>query len=151
MRLLSPQAFERARQFVDSKARPLDRALCALALDGGDGAAVMSALAAYQRADGGLGHALEPDFRLQASSVLATTVGPQYAAAVGADGSHPVVAKALAYLVSSWNEAARRWPAVPPSVNTAPHAPWRHVDEATGRCSVEGTWANPSAEVVAYL
>jgi len=40
---------------------------------------------------------------------------------------------------------------VPAAANDAPHAPWWHVDPATGRSAAEGTWAVPSAEIVGYL
>jgi hypothetical protein len=153
MAMLSDRAYARARDFVAAHARPLDRALLAHQLDGASGAQaqVAHALGAYQNEDGGLGRALEPDFRLKASSVIATTVGLQYAVAAGLEGTDPVVRGALAFLVRAWDPESGRWPAVPAAVNGAPHAPWWAVDAESGRSGVEGTWANPSAEVVAYL
>lgn len=76
-RLPTNEALARSRAFVDTAARPIDRALCALTL--GDAAtdpeAMADALARYANGDGGFGHALEPDFRLAESSLRATTVG----------------------------------------------------------------------------
>ncbi len=76
MAMLSAAAYARARECVAARARPVDQALCSHALDGDDGAAVAMAraLGTYQNGDGGYGRGLEPDFRLRASSVLATTV-----------------------------------------------------------------------------
>lgn len=153
-RMLDPECYRRARLFVTENARSLEAALCAWRLDGPTDArreAVGRALAPYQNADGGLGRGLEPDFHLRASSVLATTVGLQAATEVGLEVDHPFVRGAAAYLVSAWDRGQARWHAVPESVNDAPHAPWWSVDPATGRCSVEGTWANPSAECTAHL
>ena len=68
MKNLSPQDYERARAFIRSQARPLDQRLFEYLFESGPGRAVISELERYQNSDGGLGHALEPDFRLKASS-----------------------------------------------------------------------------------
>lgn len=151
MLMLDRAGLARARSFVRTHGRPLDGALCAWVFGDGSADAVAQGLSAYQTGDGGFGRALEPDFRFAGSSVLATTVGLQYAAAVGLAAQAPVVAGAVGYLVGAYDQAEGRWHAVPRAVNDAPHAPWWSVDPATGTCSVEGTWANPSAEATAWL
>lgn len=151
MRQLSHDKYLQSRAFVAAYARPLDRALCAFTFDGGPEGAVAEALAAFQTDDGGFGRALEPDFRLDDASVLATTLGLQYAVESGLPAHDPMVARAVAYLTRTFDPVARRWQAVPREVNDAPHAPWWTVDPSSGRCEVEGTWANPNAEALAYL
>ena len=151
MQRLSHDQYVRSRAFVAASARPIDRALCSFVFDGGPASAVAEALAAFQTAEGGFGRALEPDFRLDDASVLATTLGLQYAVDAGLGAHDPVVARAVAYLARAYDPVARHWHAVPPEVNDAPHAPWWTLDPTSGRCSVEGTWANPSAEALAYL
>jgi hypothetical protein len=68
---LSPEAFDSARTFVKAQARPLDQRLFEFYFEAGSAAAVLAELAHYQNDDGGFGRALEPDFRLVASSPLA--------------------------------------------------------------------------------
>ncbi|MBI4926641.1 MAG: hypothetical protein HY835_02670, partial [Anaerolineae bacterium] len=55
--------FSRAADFIWKNARLLDRRLFAFDFLDGSAEAVVSALAAYQNADGGFGNALEPDKR----------------------------------------------------------------------------------------
>jgi hypothetical protein len=53
--------------------------------------------------------------------------------------------------VDSHDSTVRGWHPTPASVNDHPHAPWWHVNE-NGMSGVgEMGWANPSAEVSAYL
>ena len=151
MKRLTPKAWARATRFVQEHARPLEQALWAYWFGGAERDRVVAELARFQNFDGGFGHGLEPDFWLPASSPLATTVGLQYADRLDLPSSHPLVTKAVRYLLGSLDPHELRWPAVPEAVNLSPHAPWWHVDPATGRSAVEATWANPSAEVVGYL
>ncbi|WP_158891256.1 hypothetical protein [Amycolatopsis anabasis] len=64
----------RAQEFLHTHARLLERRLAGAWFSGDDPAAavaVLDALAAYRNADGGLGHALEPDVRAPLSQPLA--------------------------------------------------------------------------------
>ncbi|WP_067621514.1 hypothetical protein [Alicyclobacillus acidiphilus] len=151
MEILSKDAWRRARRFIDEHAREIDLSLAAFYFDGGSIDSVRHALQAYQNEDGGFGRAIEPDFRLPASSAMATTVGLQYAVELGLTARDPIVQRAIQYLLDTFDEAAQRWHAVPDEVNEYPHAPWWTFDPTTGRCGVEGTWANPNAEIVGYL
>jgi hypothetical protein len=54
---------EGAWDFILRNARVLDGRRFAFRFDGGDSADVVAALRPYQNADGGFGHALEPDLR----------------------------------------------------------------------------------------
>ena len=63
---------ERARTFVYENARRVDRALFESVFESGDGDALVAALDAYRNADGGFGHALEPDLRTPSSQPLHT-------------------------------------------------------------------------------
>ncbi len=63
MKRLSREAFERARAFLKSEARPLDRALFEHEFEGAPGERAIEELARYQNPDGGFGRALEPDLR----------------------------------------------------------------------------------------
>lgn len=146
---LSPIRFRQAEQFIRRVARPLDQTLFAYRFYDGPADAVLSALAAYQNADGGFGQAIEPDFRLAASSPMATSVGLQYATAVAATANHPIIQGAVQYLLDTYDEAGGYWPATYANVNDAPHAFWWHVAEV--KPPDEGFWPNPSAEILGYL
>ena len=52
---------KQAESFIYKNARPLDLARWKYIFEGGGKEDVLTALAAYQKEDGGIGHALEPD------------------------------------------------------------------------------------------
>ncbi|TYP74548.1 hypothetical protein [Paenibacillus methanolicus] len=64
-----------ARTFLLTHARLLERRLFEVRFEGGQPASVGNAVRAYQNADGGLGHALEPDIRAPESQPLFTSFG----------------------------------------------------------------------------
>ncbi len=109
----------------------------------------MAALAAYQNEDGGFGNALEPDFRLPGSSPMATSVALQVMGAVDAAADHPLVQRAVQYLLATYNKEAGYWPKTFTDVNDYPHAPWWHVYDE-GVPSAE-EWPNPTIELTGYL
>jgi len=150
MKMLSNEGFRRARTFLYTYARLLERALFSWWFEGGHNQAVIDALAGYQNADGGFGCALEPDFRLGLSSPLATSVAFQVIRQLDLPGDHPLVRRGMEYLIRTYDPRFGGWHPVPPEVNQAPHAPWWHYDEVAGKCTVE-TPANPTAEIVGYL
>ncbi|WHT49031.1 hypothetical protein QNH10_04930 [Sporosarcina thermotolerans] len=47
---------------------------------------------------------MEPDFRCEASSALATTIGLQLLSRIGADESEPMVQKAIQYVLNTFDE-----------------------------------------------
>ena len=55
------EIYEKARGFIYRNARPLDLALWKYHFENGNREDVLTALMAYQNADGGFGHALEAD------------------------------------------------------------------------------------------
>ena len=67
-----PVDFAAAETFVWSAARLVDRHRYAMLFAGGPAEPVATALAPYQNADGGFGHALEPDLRCPGSQPAAT-------------------------------------------------------------------------------
>jgi hypothetical protein len=140
---------ELAGQFIDENARPLDRALFQYHFRNGAPEVVLAELAHYQNPDGGFGHGLEADFRLVASSPMATSVGLQYAVAVNTPAEHPIIVGAIRYLMSTYNSSEGYWPATYLDVNTEPHAPWWHVDEL--HTPSDDDWPNPSAELAGYI
>ena len=80
LRLLSGDAQERARAFINTQGRPLERALYSYHFDDGSAEAVLAELGHYRNDDGGFGHGIEPDLQTPDSSVLGTTVALQISA-----------------------------------------------------------------------
>lgn len=132
--------------FVHAHARPLDAARLAHRVEGASPAGVASALTAYQNPDGGFGHALEPDFRLQGSSAMATTFACDYLARIDASADHPLVAGLLRWLHESFNPEVCGWEIVPEAVNDVPRAFWWNWE------GPPTAWpGNPSADALAAL
>lgn len=77
-------SLEAGRRFIHREARLIDRRAYAVALEDGPPEAVARALAAYQNADGGFGHAIEPDTRTAASQPLYVETALAYMADFGA-------------------------------------------------------------------
>lgn len=149
MKKLPKANFAQAVNFIREQAREVDKRLFAYHFEKATAVSVLDALAAYQNEDGGFGHGIEPDFRLRASSPMATSVGLQYCTAVHAPANHPLIKKAVGYLVKTYDWEHQYWPATYENVNNEPHAFWWHVDELTP--PDETRWPNPSAEIVGYL
>lgn len=147
---LSTERFAKAQQFIRENARDLDRFLFAYEFGEGTAVSVLNALTAYQNEDGGFGNGIEPDFRLPDSSPMATSVGLQYCIAVGAPVEHPIVQKAIRYLLATYDHEHEYWPSfVDTAVNDYPHAPWWHREAIVP--PDEAAWPNVSAELVGYI
>ena len=144
MEKLSSQQFQQATEFLTSKARPLEKALFEFEFEGGSREQVVKELQVYQNEDGGFGNGLEPDFRCEASSALATTIGLQHLIRVGADESEPMVQRAIQYALTTFDEEKMGWEIVPKEVETAPRAIWWNFGG-------DWPWGNPSAEMTGLL
>jgi hypothetical protein len=114
--------FDAAADFLAGHARVLDRRMFQRLFSGGAAEPVRDAVAAYRNADGGFGHALEPDCRSAASQPAAVEMAIR-----------------IMDLADAWDERLVRdaidWLAtiapaeggaafVQPSVAEGPHAPW---------------------------
>jgi hypothetical protein len=140
----------RARTFIQDEARPLEQALYAFHFAGGSAEEVLTELGRFQNEDGGCGHGLEPDLQTPQSSVLATTVALQIARTVGAPATHPLVRRAVAFLVDAYDADHGYWPIIPADVDDAAHAPWWQSGASAPEHAARYVF-NPGAEVVGYL
>jgi len=150
MKRLTQEAFAKARVFICEFARPLEKATFAHEFKDGSVDAIFEALASFQNGDGGFGNALEPDLRLPDSSVLVTTIGLQVLREYNAGSDHPLVQGAMRYLMSTYDAQYEVWPIIPPTADSAPHAPWWGYGDDIAD-SWGGFLANPRAEIVGYL
>jgi hypothetical protein len=82
---------------------------------------------------------------------MATSIALQYAREIELPSIDPIIQAAVRYLLDAYDADEQRWHAVPESINRVPHAPWWSFDETTRQCGVEGTWANPNAEILGFL
>ena len=147
---LDQQSFQRARDFISSHARPLERALFRLHFEGGAASDVLTALAAFQNPDGGFGNGLEPDIRLPKSSAIATSEAFEVLRQIDASTGREVRERAVQYVLDSYDPARPGWPDVPQAVNEHPHAPWWQRSDGP-QAGHEGVWGNPDADLIGAL
>lgn len=149
--MLSSAAFDRARRFLQTRARALDRALFEFRFEGAPADAVAGALSAYRNADGGFGRALEPDLRLPGSSALATGIALQVLKEVGHEASDPLVEGAVHYLLDTYVTEDHGWRVVPPEANDHAHAPWWHDKDGSLARTFDHFLIIPRAQLVGLL
>ena len=114
--------FDAAADFLAANARVLDRRVFQRLFSGGAAAPVRDAVAAYRNADGGFGHALEPDCRSAASQPAAVEMAMRIMDLADAWDEH-LVRDAIDWLVTiAPAEGGAAF--VQPSVAEGPHAPW---------------------------
>lgn len=131
-----------ARSFIYGNGRVLDQLAYEVAFEEGDPDSVGRAVIAYQNADGGFGHGLEPDKRSATSQPLDVEVALGYLVAAGA-GAPPSVIQAFDFL----DAVAREDGFVPVLLSTIagyPRAPhWSESD-------VYPPDVNPTAAIAGY-
>jgi hypothetical protein len=148
MKKLSRGAFDRARDFIQAQARPLDQALFAHRFEGASADQVTAELAHYQNDDGGFGHALEPDLRTPTSSALATEVALRTLEELGCASDHPMVAHAVRFFLGTIDSEAKVWRVIPRDANAYPHAPWWHDEDGSLARTFDSFLIIPRASVV---
>ena len=151
MKQLSHEAFGRARQFLMAHARALEHALFEHRFEGTPVGGVFAELEHYQNEDGGFGQALEPDLRTPTSSALATGIGLRMLRELGCPRDHPMVRKAVAYLMATYHDEAQVWRVVPTDANMFPHAPWWHDEDGSLAELFNGFRIIPRALIVGSL
>jgi hypothetical protein len=151
MRRLSRQAFARARGFIETNARPLERALLDLRFGDGGSVRVIEGLTHFANQDGGFGHALEPDVRTPSSSALATALALRALEEVDCRVDHPLVQGAADWLISTYDPEARVWRVVPIDTNDHPHAPWWHDEDGSLARTFDDFAIIPRALIVGLL
>ncbi len=120
--------FDAARRFLYDDARVLERHLAAVLLDAALVEPVINALRAYRTADGGWGHALEPDLRGPDSQVSAAMSALGVLARIDATGD-PLVAETADWLQSVALPDGSV-PHVLPTASAYPRAPWMQPNHA---------------------
>src|ERR1700761_7680096 len=114
--------FDAAAGFLAANARVIDRRVFERLFSGGAAGPVRDAVAAYRNADGGFGHALEPDCRTAASQQAAVEMALRIMDRADAWDERLVGGGIdwLAAIAPDEGGAA----SAEPSVSEGPHAPW---------------------------
>jgi hypothetical protein len=114
--------FDAAADFLAARARVLDRRMFERLFTGGAAGPVRDAVAAYRNADGGFGHALEPDCRAAASQPAAVEMALRLLDQADA-WDEELVLGAVDWLATvAPDEGGAAF--VEPTVAEGPHAPW---------------------------
>ena len=114
--------FDAAADFLAAGARVLDRRMFERLFTGGAAGPVRDAVAAYRNADGGFGHALEPDCRAAASQPAAVEMALRLLDQADA-WDEELVLGAVDWLATvAPDEGGAAF--VEPTVAEGPHAPW---------------------------
>ena len=151
MKTLKHDSYVRARQFLKSKARPVDRALFEYRFEGGSADKVVSTLVAYQNDDGGFGRALEPDLRSPSSSADATGIALSIFKEISTATESLMLQKTVHFLLATLHPERSTWRVAPQDVNQYPHAPWWHDEEGSLERTFDGYRVIPRAKLVALL
>ena len=150
MKTVGRSTLATSRAYVKSNCRELENELLVHCFEQENTGGVISALSAFQNADGGFGRGLEPDFFLPDSSPIATSVALGVLAELDVASDEPMVQKGVEYLLNTYDPEKRKWHTVPKEVNDYPHASWWHCEEGEGTV-LDRSWGNPTAEIVGYL
>jgi len=148
--VLSREAIARTAGFINTSARPLERALFAFHFAHGNRDAVLAALAEFQNADGGFASCLESDTRWCGSSPLGAMKALEILMDIDTPATDPRVKAVVRYLLANFDAEAGMWHVLPKDANSAPHASWWEVSEKTGKCEVESR-VFPTAALGGYL
>lgn len=151
MQTITREALEKAKAFVAATARPVDQALLAFQLDPRPSNALSAyrALGAFQNADGGFGHGMEPDLRTPRSQAISTSFAFQYLRRLGVDVRHPLVVRGVDYLVQTVDRQRWVWKVIDEGVEEGVHAPWWNLVNLEARFN--SFVFNPTAELLGYL
>lgn len=147
--MLSKEAFEASRKFIEAVARPLDVARFRYEFDGAPREAVLDSLRDFQNSDGGFGHALDPDLRAPESSALCTSIAFQILRSVEATPDQALVSTGVSYLLDTFDEDQGCWRIIPESTERSPHAPW--WNQKGRKDKFDSFSLNPTSEILGYL
>lgn len=145
MKKLSKESFEKAKSWIRTNGRQLEKARLENDIN-----KTQAALKRFQNSDGGFGHAIEPDLRAPDSSVLGTSIAFQILRSCSTEQSVLEIAlPAVKFLLNSYDSRQMIWRIIPKSAENYPHAPW--WNQADREDSFSGFHLNPTAEILGYL
>jgi len=152
MKKLSRSGFNKCVKCIEKHSRNLEKTILNTYFFDGDKESVINELKLHQNADGGFGHALEPDFQMPKSSPMASTTALQVISKLNLEEQcSEMIKKCIGYFEKTYNEARKGWYAVSKEVNNYHHASWWNYNSEYGMTIIDDNWGNPTAEIIAYL
>ncbi|MEZ4861627.1 MAG: hypothetical protein R3C14_09980 [Caldilineaceae bacterium] len=136
--------FARAEEFIWKNARVLERQRFAYHFKEGAREGVLTALRAYQNADGGFGNALEPDIRCPESQPVPVQHALHMLDIIGFDADLELVQRACDYL-QTITTAEGGVPWLLPVAHRYPRAPWWNTSDPPPAA------LNPTAAIAGIL
>ena len=137
---------EKSIKWLKTYARPLEKALFTYHFEQGDQSHVIYELRKFQNADGGFGHALEPDFRNPNSNPIDSWVASRILYEIKVDKKAMIVTDLIDYLMHTKDQKDWMFKNVVKTNNEYPHAPWWHYDP-----SLDNYGYNPTASLLGFL
>lgn len=151
MKKLTKETFCKVENSIYKYARLLEKSMYEYYFLSGSEKKVINELRKFQNDDGGFAR-IESDFRMVASSPMATSVGLRYLSEFDKfDDAKSMIKKAIVYLENEFNVERNGWFVGSKNINNYPHAPWWHYNEDEGMTIIDKNWGNPTAELIAYL
>lgn len=152
MKTLSKNLYNEINRYMDTDARPLERALFNYYFNNSSEDNILDELKKFQNSDGGFGQGIEPDFKLIQSSPMATSIGLRHLSKIdGSDRAKGMIGMAIKYLELTFDRDRNGWYSVPSDVNNHPHAPWWEFKSDINMTVIDYSWGNPSAELTGYI
>ena len=152
MKKLSKTLFSKIDSYMNSEARPLERAIFNYNFNTSSADDILDSLETFQNLDGGFGNGLEPDFKLMQSSPMATSIGLRHLHEIDySERAQSMIASAIKYLETSFNCDRNGWYSLPNNDNNYPHAPWWDFREDINMTVIDYSFGNPTAELIGYL
>lgn len=151
MRLNIKEIRNKSLIYLESNCRKLELEILRYNFFDGSVKGIVEELKKYQNSDGGFGNALESDYRMPASSPLATTMALRILEKLTFDYEEKILEEAIHYLERTFNPERKAWFAASKEINNYPRAVWWNYDEKQGGVSIDKNWGNPSIEIIGYL
>ena len=133
------------KTYLNTDARPLEKALYAYHFDDEDVSVVINELFKYQNLDGGFGHGLEPDFLLPKSSPIASWTAANIIRDLSIT-NHLMIDQLLFYLENCPHQTDGLFHTQLEEMNDHPHAPWWHFDASKVALNY-----NPTASLLGFM
>lgn len=124
MRKLKRSQFEKMDEWMQSNARPYDRAKWNYLFNGGNKKSIVEEMLKFQNPDGGMGNGFEPDnvYPMSAAIPTAEAIFQVYEYDLDCTGSW--FGKVLSYFENSVQDIPKYWEDSPKEAMDYPHAPW---------------------------
>lgn len=134
---LSQDAFQRAREFLMTKGRPLEQTMFRHFFESASVDDILDILAKHQDENGGFFEMGEGG--LEGTTPIGSTIAFQYLREFGVTSESLIVKRGVRYFLETYDQELGMWPP----------RPGLSEDEIKNR--IPQQWGNPSAEIIAYL